>query len=160
MKRQLFVDATTFLGRVWDLAKPYWFSEERLRARGLLAAILVLTLGLVYLAVLFNNWNREFYNSLEQKNFQDFQELLLYFCFLASIYIASAVYKIYLTQMLEMRWRVWLTREYLGEWLDKQVYYRLELQNRGTDNPDQRIAEDLRLFTDGTLNLALAACRT
>ena len=155
MKRQLFVDATTFLGRVWDLAKPYWFSEERLRARGLLAAILVLTLGLVYLAVLFNSWNREFYNSLEQKNFQDFQELLLYFCFLASIYIASAVYKIYLTQMLEMRWRVWLTREYLGEWLDKQVYYRLELQNRGTDNPDQRIAEDLRLFTDGTLNLAL-----
>ena len=155
MRRQLFIDATTFLGKVWDLARPYWQSEERWRARGLLAAIVALTLALVYLAVLFNDWNREFYNSLEQKNFQDFRELLLYFCFLASIYIAAAVYKIYLTQMLEMRWRVWLTREYLGEWLDKQVYYRLELENRGTDNPDQRVAEDLRLFTDGTLNLAL-----
>ncbi|MBI4290142.1 MAG: ABC transporter ATP-binding protein/permease [Betaproteobacteria bacterium] len=155
MKSRLLIDATTFLGKVWKLANPYWFSEERWLARGLLAAIVALTLGLVYLAVLFNDWNRQFYNSLEQKNFADFKDLLLYFCLLAVIYIAAAVYKIYLTQMLEMRWRVWLTREYLGEWLDKQVYYRLELISRGTDNPDQRIAEDLRLFTDGTLSLAL-----
>lgn len=155
MPSQLLVDASTFLGKVWNLARPYWYSEERWRARGLLAAILALTLGLVYIAVLFNNWNREFYNSLEQKNFADFKDLLLYFSFLAAAYIAAAVYKIYLTQMLEMRWRVWLTRQYLGDWLDKQVYYRLELANHGTDNPDQRIADDLRLFTDGTLNLAL-----
>ncbi|MBI2960897.1 MAG: ABC transporter ATP-binding protein/permease [Betaproteobacteria bacterium] len=155
MDSRLFIDARTFLGKVWKLTRPYWFSEERWRARGLLAAILALTLGLVYLAVLFNDWNRQFYNSLEQKNFADFKDLLLYFSFLAAIYITAAVYKIYLTQMLEMRWRVWLTREYVGEWLDKQVYYRMELVNQGTDNPDQRIAEDLRLFTDGTLNLSL-----
>jgi vitamin B12/bleomycin/antimicrobial peptide transport system ATP-binding/permease protein len=67
----------------------------------------------------------------------------------------GSVYKLYLTQMLEMRWRTWLTGRYLGAWLDKQVYYRLELQNRGTDNPDQRIAEDLRLFTTGTLGHSL-----
>src|SRR5450759_2219999 len=54
-----------------------------------------------------------------------------------------------------MRWRVWLTKQYLGDGLDNQVYYRMELANHGTDNPDQRIADDLRLFTDGTLNLAL-----
>ena len=155
MRRRLFIDATKFLGKVWALAKPYWFSEERWRARGLLAAVLALTLGLVYMAVLFNRWNREFYNSLEQKNFADFKDLLLYFSFLAAVYIAAAVYRLYLTQMLVMRWRVWLTRQYVGEWLDKQVYYRLELKSYGTDNPDQRIAEDLRLFTDGTLNLTL-----
>ncbi len=155
MYTRLLIDATTFLGKVWKLTRPYWHSEERWRARGLLAAILALTLGLVYLAVQFNSWNREFYNSLEQKNYADFQDLLLYFCFLASVYIAAGVYKLYLTQALEMRWRVWLTRQYLAEWLDRQVYYRLELANRGTDNPDQRIAEDLRLFTDGTLNLSL-----
>jgi len=155
MRSRLFIDATNFLGKVWALARPYWFSEERWRARGLLAAVLALTLGLVYMAVLFNRWNREFYNSLEQKNFSDFKDLLLYFSFLAAVYIAAAVYKLYLTQMLVMRWRVWLTRQYLAEWLDKQVYYRLELKSYGTDNPDQRIAEDLRLFTDGTLGLAL-----
>jgi putative ATP-binding cassette transporter len=155
MPSQLLIDASTFLGKVWNLARPYWRSEERWRARGLLAAVVALTLGLVYIAVLFNDWNREFYNSLEQKNFADFTDLLQYFSFLAAVYIAAAVYKIYLTQMLEMRWRVWLTRQYLGEWLDKQVYYRMELSSQGTDNPDQRIAEDLRMFTDGTLNLSL-----
>jgi len=155
MENRLLIDATTFLGKVWKLARPYWSSEERWRARLLLAAILVLTLGLVYINVLLNAWNREFYNSLEQKNFADFRDLLLYFCFLAAVHIGAAVYKIYLTQALEMRWRVWLTRQYLGEWLDRQVYYRLELANRGTDNPDQRIAEDLRLFTNGTLTLGL-----
>jgi len=155
MRSQLLINATTFLGRVWHLSRPYWRSEERWRARGLLAAILVLTLGLVYLAVLFNSWNREFYNSLEQKDFKDFTDLLLYFSLLAGIYIAAAVYKTYLTQMLEMRWRVWLTRQYLGEWLDRQVYYRMELAGQRTDNPDQRIADDLRMFTAGTLTLSL-----
>ena len=155
MDTHLAIHARSFPGKVWHLAKPYWNSEERWQARGLLAVIVAFTLGLVYMAVQFNTWNKEFYNSLEQKNYGDFKELLLYFCFLAAVYIALAVYKIYLTQMLQMRWRIWLTRQYLGEWLERQVYYRLELASRGTDNPDQRIAEDLRLFTSGTLSLSL-----
>jgi len=144
-----------FLGKVWHLVRPYWFSEERWRARLLLGAIVALTLGLVYLLVLLNEWNRLFYNSLEQHNFADFKRLLLRFTVLAAIFIVGAVYKLYLTQMLEMRWRAWLTRRYVGEWMADQVYYRLELESRGTDNPDQRIAEDLRLFTNATLNLSL-----
>ncbi|MCC6472387.1 MAG: ABC transporter ATP-binding protein/permease [Burkholderiales bacterium] len=155
MVTRLLIDAGSFLGKVWALAAPYWKSEERLRAWGLLIAVVGLTLGLVYMAVLFNTWNREFYNSLEQKNYQDFAQLILYFCFLAAVYIVAAVYRLYLRQMLTMRWRVWLTHQYLGEWLERQVYYRLELDHHGTDNPDQRIAEDLRLFTDGALALGL-----
>ena len=155
MATRLFVDARSFIGRVWRLSTPYWRSEERWRARGLLIAIVGLTLALVVMAVLFNDWNREFYNSLEQKNYQDFTDLLLYFCFLAAVYIGLAVSRVYLRQMLTMRWRVWLTRQYLDEWLDRQVYYRLELDAHGTDNPDQRISEDLRLFTEGTLVLGL-----
>ena len=69
MNRQLLIDARFFLGKAWELSKPYWKSDERGRAWGLLIAIIGLTLGLVYLDVLFNNWNREFYNSLEQKNY-------------------------------------------------------------------------------------------
>ncbi|MSQ52081.1 MAG: ABC transporter ATP-binding protein/permease [Betaproteobacteria bacterium] len=155
MTSRLLIDASFFLGKVWALARPYWKSEERARAWGLLMAIVALTLGLVYVEVLFNDWYREFYNSLEQKNQADFTDLLLYFAFLAVVFIASSIYKLYLTQMLTMRWRVWLTRQYLGEWLERQVYYRLQLDSHGTDNPDQRIAEDLRLFTDGSLSLSL-----
>ena len=155
MTRLKLDNARHFLAKVWALAIPYWQSEERGRAWGLLIAIVTLTLALVYLDVQFNTWNREFYNALEQKNYADFKDLILYFTLLAVLFMAGAIYKLYLTQMLTMRWRVWLTNRYLDDWMERQVYYRLELDKRGTDNPDQRIAEDLRLFADGTLSLSL-----
>jgi putative ATP-binding cassette transporter len=151
----LIIHAASFLGKVWKLARPYWFSEERWRARGLLAAIVVLSLGLVYLLVAFNSWNRDFYNSLEQKNSQDAFVLLLYFMFLAAVFIAVSIYRQYLQQMLQMRWRVWLTRQYLDDWLADRTYYRLELTRTATDNPDQRISEDLNAFTSGALGFTL-----
>ncbi len=155
LRMRVWIHAAGFLGKVWKLTRPYWFSEERWRARGLLAAIVVLSLGLVYLLVAFNEWNRDFFNALEQKHADDARDLLIYFTFLAALFIAVSIYRLYLRQMLEMRWRVWLTRQYLGDWLADRTYYRLELSGRSTDNPDQRIAEDLRHFTSATLTLAL-----
>ena len=139
---------------VWHLVKPYWSSDEKWKARGLLAAIVVLALGLVYLDVLFNAWNRDFYNALENKNYLVFKEQLWRFSYLAFIYIAVAIYRVYLAQWLEIRWRTWVTRQYLDEWLANQAYYRIE-QTHTADNPDQRIAEDLNSLTSGTLSLAL-----
>src|SRR6476469_8424783 len=139
---------------VWDLIRPYWSSDEKWKARGLLAAVIVLALGMVYLDVQFNAWNRDFYNALENKNFDAFKAQLWRFSYLAFIYIAVAIYRIYLTQALEIQWRTWLTRQYMNEWLANQAYYRIE-QTRSTDNPDQRIAEDLRLLTNGSLSLSL-----
>jgi vitamin B12/bleomycin/antimicrobial peptide transport system ATP-binding/permease protein len=145
----------SFPGAAWRLAAPYWRSEERWRARLLLILIVALTLGLVFILVLINDWNRQFYEALQNYDFAAFGPLLLRFAVLASLYIIGAVYKLYFTQMLEMRWRIWLTRRFLSTWLDNRVYYQLELDPRGTDNPDQRIADDLRLFTASTLELSL-----
>jgi putative ATP-binding cassette transporter len=153
--RKSLVAGASFLRRVWSLASPYWRSDQRLIASGLLASVVVLTLGGVYINVQYNDWYRQFYNALELRDFEAFKYLLLYFCGLAAVNIVVAVYRLYLTQMLEMRWRTWLTQGYLSSWLSDDVYYRLELENRGTDNPDQRIAEDLRNFTTGTLSFAL-----
>jgi putative ATP-binding cassette transporter len=139
---------------VWRLIKPYWVSEEKWKARGLLAAVIALALGMVYLDVQFNAWNRDFYNALENKNFAVFKEQLWRFSYLAFIYIGVAIYRIYLTQALEIKWRAWMTRQYMDEWLANQAYYRIE-QNRSADNPDQRIAEDLNLLTTGSLSLSL-----
>jgi vitamin B12/bleomycin/antimicrobial peptide transport system ATP-binding/permease protein len=145
----------SFLRRVWSLTSPYWRSDQRFTASLLLAFVVVLTLGGVGISVIYNNWYREFYNALEQRDFAAFQYQLLFFCGLAVINIVVAVCRVYLTQLLEMRWRTWLTHRYLHSWLSDDVYYRLELENRGTDNPDQRISEDLRNFTNGTLSLSL-----
>jgi putative ATP-binding cassette transporter len=159
MPTRLLINARSFLGNVWKLAAPYWRSEERWRAWGLLAASVGLTLATVYLLVLLNAWNREFYNAIEQKDGQAFFALLGEFSLLAGILIIVSIYETYLEQMLSMRWRIWLTKQYLSDWLGNSVYYRLELEPRGTDNPDQRIAEDLRLFTAGTLSLSLGLMR-
>lgn len=159
MNTGLSIRSGRFLGQVWELAMPYWRSEEKARAWSLLVAIIAMTLGIVYLLVLLNEWNKAFFDALEKKSPDDFSELLLYFCLLAGIFIVLSIYRAYLQQMLEMRWRIWLTRQYLGEWLGERVYYRLELDSLGTDNPDQRIAEDLRLFTSGTLALTLGLLR-
>ena len=139
---------------VWTLLQPYWQSEEKWRARCLLASVVTLALGMVYLNVLFNDWNRDFYNALETKNFVDFTEQLWRFSTLAFILIVVAIYKIYLTQALEIRWRAWMTKQYMAEWLENQAYYRIE-QSGSADNPDQRIAEDLKFLTSGSLALSL-----
>lgn len=159
MNDALSIRSRRFLGQVWQLAMPYWRSGEKGRAWALLVTIITMTLGLVYVLVLLNQWNRDFFDALEKKNADDFSALMLQFCLLAGIFIVLSIYRAYLQQMLEMRWRVWLTRQYLGSWLADRVYYRLELDALGTDNPDQRIADDLRLFTSGTLALTLGLLR-
>jgi putative ATP-binding cassette transporter len=138
----------------WRLAKPYWASEEKWSAWGLLLAVVALNLGNVYISVRLNEWNNAFYNALQKLDGVEFFRQLGIFCVLAALFIVMAVYALYLSQMLQIRWRCWLTRRYLGAWLTDRAYYQLELNN-GTDNPDQRISEDLNQFTSYVLTLSL-----
>lgn len=140
----------------WFLTKPYFLtSDDRWAGLGLIAVLVGLNLGSVYLNVLFTEWNNLFYTALQEKNWAVFVHQLLRFCWLAALFIAAAVYQVYLNQMLQIRWRKWLTREYLDTWLDRRAYYRMQLANGTTDNPDQRISDDLRLFVGQTLGLSL-----
>lgn len=152
------------LSRVWALSSPYFLhAEERWRARGLLAACVALNLGMVYLMVLLNDWNRVFYDALQNRNAEVFWQQLRVFALLATCFILVAVYRFYLTQLLELRWRAWMTRDYLERWLSNNAFYQLELQSQhsatsphsGTDNPDQRIQEDVQQFTSDTVGLSL-----
>ncbi len=161
---QKLQDFKTFAARAWALTRPYFASQDKWKARGLLAAIVALNLGLVYMAVLFNDWNKLFYDALQEKNEAVFWAQLGRFTWLAFAFIILAVYKFYLTQLLEVRWRAWMTGHYLQRWLDGQAFYRLELMrfqqqpNAGQanpDNPDQRIQEDINLFTTYTVSLSM-----
>ena len=144
-----------FLRDLWRLIRPYWYSEEKWSARLLLATIIALTLGMVWINVEINQWQNAFFNSLQDKKQDVFFELLMRFGWLAAMYIVMAVYQLYLNQWLQIRWRRWMTDLYLAEWLAGRTYYRMQLADRGTDNPDQRIAEDFRLFIEQTLSLTL-----
>jgi putative ATP-binding cassette transporter len=143
----------------WTLVRPYWFSEDRWAGRGLLAVVVMLNLFIVYINVLLSKWYNLFYNSLQDKDFAAFGSLLLRFSWLAGLFIVAAVYQVYLNQMLQIRWRRWLTDRYLGAWLADGAYYRMQLTSGETDNPDQRIADDLRLFVTGALTLSIGGMR-
>ena len=169
-----------FLGDVWRLAKPYYVSEERWSARGLLAVVLGMRLVLVGFNVVFSFWNNAFYDSLQNKDWDTFLGLLLTYKRLDSgwilpgfvgfvaVYIAISVYRTYLLQLLQIRWRRWMTGRLLEDWLADRAYYRISLlsgadgHGTATENPDQRVAEDLRGFigddiagTNGILALGI-----
>jgi len=146
---------TGFLTAFWALAKPYWVSEQRTKGLALLGAVIGLSLGLVWLEVQFNTWNKNFFNALEQKDQPEFFRQLWVFTVIALMAIVTGVYRLYLQQMLQIQWRTWLNENFLAQWLKDRAYYRLQLVNSGVDNPDQRIAEDLRLFVDNTLDLSI-----
>lgn len=153
--QQLDEPQLSFPKRVWRLTYPYWQSDEKWRAWGLLILILVLNLAGVYLLYRLNKWNQAFYDSLEQKNAKAFWEQIWVFCTIATFWVLVAVYKAYVAQVLQMRWRNWLNKNFLDRWLKNKTYYRMELARNETDNPDQRIAEDLNKYTADTIGLAV-----
>jgi putative ATP-binding cassette transporter len=151
-----------FTKKVWRLAAPYFMSsDQKWQARGLLLAIVLLNLGAVYMLVQINEWNRFFYDALQNKDQPAFWHQLGRFSYLAFGFIIIAVYRFYLTQLLQMRWRGWMTGQYMDRWLANKAFYQLEISRfaKGSDappdNPDQRIAEDMNLFTSYSVSLSM-----
>ena len=147
--------------KVWALSLPYFQSDQKWKARALLVTVMALNLFYVYVSVQFNEWYRVFYDALQNKQADVFWQQVRWFCVLAVLNIVVQVYKLYLTQRLELNWREWMTRYYLTRWTSNKAFYQMELarytpQGEATpDNPDQRIQEDIKLFTDYTVTLSM-----
>ena len=161
-----------FIVGLFHLITPYWNSEEKKSARLYLAAIITLTIAAVYMTLLLNEWCKRrhasfdsqinsFYSALQNYDSDAVYRGLLRFTGLAFAHIAFAVYSYYLQQRLALRWRKWMTKNYLAKWTGQQMYYRLEMFSQGTaDNPDQRISEDINLFTARTLSFMSGLLRS
>ncbi len=164
------LNARSFLAKLWALSRPYWSAEdrqtvrlgpwsaqlkERWIARGMLAAIIGLSVFSVYVTKLLNDWNARFFNALQGKNEAAFWHELLYWIVIVAFYIVATVYRAWLLQFLTIRWRQWLSQVYFRDWLADRTYYRMELNKHGTDNPEQRIEQDCASFVTQTLSLTL-----
>jgi vitamin B12/bleomycin/antimicrobial peptide transport system ATP-binding/permease protein len=143
------------LSTIWRLAIPFFRSEDRWAGRILLAGLVATQLSLVVIAVLLNGWYNQFYNALQERNWDSFVNQLTYFCVLAGIAVVLEVYQLYLNQWLQIRWRRWMTKRYLAQWLEGATHYRMQLLGDAADNPDQRIAEDIRMFIERTLTIGV-----
>lgn len=155
-----------------SLASPYFRSEEKWAAWGLLGAVIALNLLVVGINVVITYWNNEFFNAIQAYDVKTVLTLLYMplvhlkhkgampgFAELVVVYVLVAVYATYLSQMLQIKWRQWLTRHYVQNWLQDRAYYNISLAHAPSavvDNPDQRISEDLDNFTSNTLALGIS----
>jgi putative ATP-binding cassette transporter len=139
----------------WQLIRSYWQSEQRLFAYSFFVFVIIMSIALVGMEVVFNYWYNGFYDALQDYNKHSAYDLILVFIFLAAVYIVLAVYRYYLQQYLGLRWRRWLTDQYLNRWLEKKSYYYLENFDQTTDNPDQRIQEDIASLVASSLDLSI-----
>jgi len=162
--------ARSFAGKLWVLTRPYWYAEERQRiaiwgvgvqvkecwiARALLAASIILSIAIVYISKLINSWNARFFNALQERNAEAFWSELGYWVVLVALFIVAVVYRVWLMQLLTIRWRRWLSQVYFRDWLTDRTYYHMELTRRGVGNPEQRIEQDCNSFTSQTLSISL-----
>jgi len=159
------------VGAVWQLAAPYFQSNEKSAAhlglfgtwmvkegwigRGLLAAVIAAECAQVCLTVFFNQWNAVFFDALQNKDMPAFWQQLIVFSVIAASFMVIAVYQLYLKQWLQIRWRRWMTHHYLDSWLEDGTHYRMRLTGDAADNPDQRVADDITMFVDQTLTLGV-----
>ncbi|QXZ10096.1 ABC transporter ATP-binding protein/permease [Comamonas sp. Y33R10-2] len=149
--------------QTWGLIGPYfWKSEQRGSALTLAGVVLALSVFLSYWGTRIANWFGAQTNALQSKNSADFYQLLPEFFWIAGVFIAVAVLAFYLTEVLSIRWRRWLSKQLLKRWLQGRAFYQLELlrnqpQLHIPDNPDQRIQEDVQRFVMTTCSLATGA---
>lgn len=138
----------------FTISKPYWISRASALSWLLLLATITLSLLLVQVMVKLNVWNKEFFDALAALDGPLIYDLLLQFVGLVAAIVLIKVYEKWLQQWVEIRWRSALTEQLMTRWLSKQNFYYLTLTNE-PDNPDQRIAEDIKLLTTDTLKLLI-----
>jgi putative ATP-binding cassette transporter len=143
-----------FLRHVLRLAGPYWNSEHKAKVRGVTALLFLLTLAQVGLTVWGNYWNRALFDALEARSVRGVLVQVVVFALILAISIAVTAAHLWVKRWLQLDWRRWLTRRMIGRWMEQGRHYRLLFSAGDHDNPDGRIAEDIRIATESAIGLA------
>ncbi|WP_373542031.1 ABC transporter ATP-binding protein/permease [Chamaesiphon sp.] len=140
----------------WTIAKSYWSSEDKWRARGLLLSVIILSLGYTGLSVLLNNKRGVLISALSARDEARFWQTIWVFTGTLVVYAPLFAGYVYLRDRLGVEWRKWLTTSFLDRYFQNRAFYNLNYAEANIDNPDQRIAEDVKSFTQESLTLLLA----
>ena len=146
----------------WRILRLYFYSKERIYARNMALLLIIMELLSVGLEVVFTYWQKMFMNTFPTFNQTGFLRSIIYFCFFLIGMTVVTVYKQYWAQLLQIRWRRWLTDDFLQKYLSGNVYYKIALLknydstiNDQNDNPDQRISMDINTYIENTCKLVL-----
>ncbi len=147
---------TGFMRRFLRLAGPFFMAGgECWKARLLAAGVVLLTLLQIAIQIRINIWNRDFFDALQYHNWTAFLRQMVIFAVLGSASMGVAVYQVYVKQLLQLRWRRWLTAKLSAGWLEGGRHYQLNFIGEGVENPDQRIAENIRGATEMAVEFAI-----
>ena len=148
-----------FFKQIWWLSKGFWTSEKQWQALLLAAVIIGIQITYVSIMVYYNSWQKDFYNSIQAVDTDLFFYYLKFWPMYMAVFIFFDVNRTYLKQKLEIMWRTWLTDDYVSRWLSNKTYYMMKIKEyesrNDVDNPDQRIAEDVKLFVSYIISLTL-----
>jgi putative ATP-binding cassette transporter len=144
---------TSFLRQLAGLAVPYWNAEHRTRVRAVTALLLALTLAQAGLAVWTTFWHRALFDALEQRAVAEVVRQVGVFAVIFLLTIAVTAAHLHAKRWLQLDWRRWLTDRLVGHWMDEARHHRLQAREGAHDNPDARIAEDVRIATDTAVTL-------
>jgi putative ATP-binding cassette transporter len=140
---------------LWPL-RPFRM-QERWMALFLLGIIIIINLAQVAISVKLNFWNRDWFDAIQNKNAPEFWRLLIaVWVPIVAVLIVSNVIEFLLQSAFKIRWRKWLSERLMGRWLDESTHYRLQFNGARVDNPDQRIADDIRKYTETTYSLTIS----
>ncbi len=140
--------------RFWAIATPYWRLEEKWKAWGLLALLVLLLLAETRFAVLFNEQTGEFTSALAARDEERFWDAIKLCLGLLIVAVPIYAFYYYVRDKLSIHWRRWLTNRFLNNYFSSRHFYELN-SNAGIDNPDQRISEDINTFTQRSLYFLL-----
>jgi vitamin B12/bleomycin/antimicrobial peptide transport system ATP-binding/permease protein len=132
--------------RFWQIARLYWLSDEKWRARGGLGLLMLLLFSFTALNVMLNFVGRDFMTALAEKNLPEFNKNLLIYLGIFIIATPVSVFYSFARKLLGINWRLWLTNHFLGRYFQNRAYYRIN-DDKSIDNPDQRISQDISSFT-------------
>ncbi|KML70171.1 ABC transporter ATP-binding protein/permease [Pectobacterium peruviense] len=142
------------LKRFYSLVAPFWLTTRATQLWLLLLLIMSLTLSVVWISVQYNNWSRDFYDALaDYFQHASIYDMAMRYLAYTLLFVLVIICGNWFKKQLIIRWRDTMTRQYEQDWLSNHAHYQL---NSGLDNPDQRIAEDIRLLIEQSLELLLS----
>ncbi len=144
------------LKQFWAIAKPFWVGDQKWRVLGQLLLVIVMSLGYTGLSVLLNNKRGVLISALSAHDEARFWQTIAVFVAVLVVYAPLFAGYVYLRDRLGLQWRNWLVNHLMDRYFKNRAFYELNHSIADIDNPDQRIAEDVKSFTQESLTLLLA----
>ncbi|RRN00490.1 ABC transporter ATP-binding protein/permease [Bibersteinia trehalosi] len=144
-----------FFKALWELCKPFWGTKQNWLAWLIFITVILIGSGITYLNVRINDWQKVFYDVLAELKTDQIVPLMMEYGIYIGIFVIINVYRTWLRKLLIIRWREAMTEQFIDKWLSKQIFYKLAHRKK-MDNPDQRIAEDIRIFIEYSIELTVS----